>query len=71
MRRISPRPSRTPSPKASRLSLTASGSTAPASHVDDILTALERALRHDGRDVRRLPHRLHWVLWLLAEVDPT
>jgi len=28
---------------------------------------LELMLRRDGRDVRRPPHRLHWVLWLLDE----
>ncbi len=39
-------------------------------HVDDILAALELMLRHDGRDVPRLPHRLHWVLWLFAELEP-
>src|SRR5262245_24111347 len=33
-----------------------------------IVAALELVLRHDGRDVRRLPRRLHWVLWLLADV---
>jgi hypothetical protein len=35
----------------------------------DILAMLELMLRHDGRDVRRLPHRLHWLLWLLADLD--
>jgi hypothetical protein len=39
-------------------------------HAFDLLEALEKGLRRDGRDVRRLPRRLHWVLWLLAEVDP-
>jgi hypothetical protein len=38
-------------------------------NVDNILAALERPLRRDGRDVRRLPHRLHWLLWLLAELE--
>jgi hypothetical protein len=38
-------------------------------NVDDILAALERPLRHDGHDVRRLPHRLHWLLWELAEIE--
>jgi hypothetical protein len=38
-------------------------------HVDDMVAALEQALRHDGRDVRRLPRRLHWLLWLLADLD--
>jgi hypothetical protein len=38
------------------------------SHAFDILEALEQALRHDGRDVRRLPHRLHWLLWLLDDL---
>ena len=38
--------------------------------MDEILASLEQALRRDGRDVRRLPHRLHWVLWLLADLDP-
>jgi len=36
-------------------------------HVNDVLGALEVMLRGDGRDVRRLPHRLHWLLWLLAD----
>ena len=38
-------------------------------NVDKLLAALERPLRRDGHDVRRLPHRLLWVLWLLDEVD--
>jgi hypothetical protein len=38
-------------------------------HVDDILALLDQMIRHDGQDVRRLPHRLHWVLWLLAEIE--
>ena len=38
-------------------------------HVDELLAALEQALRHDGRDVRRLPHRLHRLLWLLDDLD--
>jgi hypothetical protein len=38
-------------------------------NVDDILVLLEQMLRHDGRDVRRLPHRLHWLLWLLADLE--
>jgi hypothetical protein len=37
-------------------------------NVGTILAALEQGLRHDGRDVRRLPRRLHWVLWLLADL---
>jgi hypothetical protein len=32
------------------------------------LLAMELMLRHDRRDVRRLPHRLHWLLWLLADL---
>jgi hypothetical protein len=38
-------------------------------NVDSILAALQLMLRHDGRDVRRLPYRLHWLLWLLDELD--
>lgn len=38
-------------------------------NVDDILSALEPMLRHDGRDVGRLPHHLHWLLWLLDEIE--
>src|SRR5262245_45189865 len=37
-------------------------------NVDDILAALEVILRRDRRDVRRLPHRL---LWLLDDVAPS
>jgi len=40
-------------------------------NVDDILGMLERMLRNDGRDVRRVPHRLHWLLWLLDDLDST
>jgi hypothetical protein len=36
-------------------------------HVDDILALLEQVIWHDGHDVRRLPRRLHWLLWLLDE----
>ena len=37
-------------------------------HAFDILAALEQMLgRHPS--VRRLPHRLHWLLWLLANLD--
>jgi hypothetical protein len=39
-------------------------------HTDDLLAALEQMLLRDGRDVRRLPHRLHWLLWLIADLDP-
>jgi hypothetical protein len=38
-------------------------------NVDDLLAALVLPLRHDGRDVRRLPRRMHWLLWLLADID--
>ena len=38
-------------------------------NVDKILALLEQVIRHDGQDARRLPHRLHCVLWLLAELD--
>jgi hypothetical protein len=42
-------------------------------HVDDILAAVEQAFdigRH-GRVARllQIPHRLHWLLWLLANLD--
>lgn len=37
-------------------------------HVDDILAALEQMMRRDGRDVQRLPRRLHWLLWLLGDL---
>jgi hypothetical protein len=32
---------------------------------------LEQMLGRHGRgsSLRRLPHRLHWVLWLLADLD--
>jgi hypothetical protein len=32
---------------------------------------LEQMIGRDGRasGVRRLPHRLHWLLWLLADLD--
>jgi hypothetical protein len=29
-------------------------------NVDDILAEIEQGLRHDARDVRRLPRRMHW-----------
>jgi hypothetical protein len=32
-------------------------------------TPFKGPLRRDGRDARRLPHRLHWLLWLLDEFD--
>ena len=40
-------------------------------HVDDILAALEQMIGPYGRgsSVRRIPHRLHWLLWLLADLD--
>ena len=38
-------------------------------HVDDILAGLELMLRRDGRDVRRLPHRLQADLDRGAPVD--
>jgi hypothetical protein len=37
--------------------------------VDDILVLLEQMIGRDGQGVRRLPHRLHWVLWALADLD--
>ena len=37
-------------------------------NVDDILVLLELMLRHDGHDVRRLPRRLQWWLWLRDEL---
>jgi hypothetical protein len=37
--------------------------------VDDLLAMLELPLRRDGQDARRLPHRLHWVLWLLDDIE--
>ena len=40
-------------------------------NVDNILAALERSLRRDGHDVRRLPRQLHWVVWLLADIEPS
>jgi hypothetical protein len=40
-------------------------------NVDDILALLEQAMRHDGRDARRLPSHLHWLLWLLDEFEPS
>ena len=40
-------------------------------HVDDVLAALEQMIGPYGRgsSVRRIPHRLHWLLWLLADLD--
>jgi hypothetical protein len=42
-------------------------------HAFDILTALEQmfVIGHDARAAsrRRIPHRLHWLLWLLADLD--
>jgi hypothetical protein len=38
-------------------------------HIGDIVDALDQALHHDGRDARRLPRRLHWILWMLHELD--
>ena len=38
-------------------------------HAFDIVAMLELMLQHDERDVRRLPHRLHWILWLLDDID--
>jgi hypothetical protein len=38
-------------------------------HVHEIIGLLEQVIRHDGRDVLRLPHRLHWVLRLLDDLD--
>jgi hypothetical protein len=40
----------------------------------DILVALEQmfAIARQGRtsSLRRIPHRLHWLLWLLDELEP-
>jgi len=38
-------------------------------NVDSVLALLELPLRHDGRDMRRLPRRLIWVLGLLRDID--
>jgi hypothetical protein len=42
-------------------------------HAFDILAALEQmfAIGSHGRgySLRRIPHRLHWLPWLLAELD--
>jgi hypothetical protein len=42
-------------------------------HAIDILAALEQmfAIDQHGRasSLRRIPHRLHWLLWLLADLD--
>jgi hypothetical protein len=40
----------------------------PQANVDHILSVLEQMLGCDA-NLRRLPHRLHWVLWLLADLD--
>jgi hypothetical protein len=37
-------------------------------HVDEILGLLEFPLLLEGREVDRLPHRLHWVLWLVPDL---
>jgi hypothetical protein len=39
------------------------------SHTDSLLELLVLPLRHDGQDARRLPRRLHCVLWLLDDLD--
>jgi hypothetical protein len=33
-----------------------------------LLAMLEQPLRGDGQDARRLPHRVHWVLRLPADL---
>jgi hypothetical protein len=38
-------------------------------NTDSVLALLEQMIGRDGQGVRRLPHRLHWLLWLLAELD--
>jgi hypothetical protein len=42
-------------------------------HAFDILAALEGmyVINGHGRadNLRRIPHRLHWLLWLLADLD--
>ena len=38
-------------------------------HAFDILAVLEQMIGRDGNGVRRLPHRLHGVLWLLDDLD--
>jgi hypothetical protein len=37
-------------------------------HVDEILGLLELAIGRHGQGVCRLPRRLHWALWLLADL---
>jgi len=37
-------------------------------NVDHLLAVLELPLRCDGQDARRLPQRLHWLLWLLDDL---
>jgi len=37
-------------------------------HAFDILAVLEQMLGRDA-NVRRLPHRIHWFLWLLDNLD--
>jgi hypothetical protein len=39
-------------------------------NVDGILILLEQMIGRDGQGVRRLPRRLHWLLWLMAELEP-
>ncbi len=39
------------------------------SNVETIISVLEQALRHDGNDACRLPRRLHWLLWLLDDLE--
>jgi hypothetical protein len=42
-------------------------------NVDSILATLEQmfVIGRDGRaaNLRRIPHRLHWLLWLLSDLD--
>jgi hypothetical protein len=38
-------------------------------NVDSIVGVLKQAMRHDGQDARRLPRRLHWLMWLLDDLD--
>jgi hypothetical protein len=38
-------------------------------NVDDILLLLEQLIGWNGHCVRRLPRRVHWVIWLLDDLD--
>ena len=36
---------------------------------DHVEATLDLPLRRDGQGARRLPHRMHWLLWLLDDFE--